>query len=233
MGNILDRNIQSNFLVNSTIGECWLSCIEHILTNGKVYKDEDVNIHETLGLTIEINNPSMNDPIIDKYGDGKIISSMLAKFSKGIVMPNRPFTYGERIYNHMKVDQFEWLVDRLTKKKETKSATICLLIPGDTSPNLPCLTTIDVKIRDEKLELQVFFRSQNIFGRQYANLLALVDLQSKLAQQCCVEMGKLRCLIASAHIYEFDIDDAKKVILGDNLRIKDNYYLKGPKSIRS
>ena len=220
-------------MVNSTVGECWLSCIEYVLTNGQTHKDEDINIYETLGLTIEITHPIMNDPVIDKYGDGEVISNMLAKFSKGIVMTDRPFTYGERIYNHMQVDQFEWLVDRLTKKKETKSGTISLLIPGDTSPNLPCLTTIDVKIRDEKLELQVFFRSQNIFGRQYANLLALVDLQIKLAQQCCVEIGKLRCYIASAHIYEFDIDEAKRIILGDNLRIQDNYYLKGPKSIRS
>ena len=84
-------------------------------------------------------------------------------------MPNRPFTYSVQIYNKNGIDQFEYLVERLEKKKESKSATISLLSEGITDANLPCLNIIDIKIRNEKLNLQFFFRSQNILGRQYAN----------------------------------------------------------------
>ena len=44
----------------------------------------------------------------------------LEKFSKGVSMPDRPFTYGACIYDKNGIDQFEWLADRLKLKKETK-----------------------------------------------------------------------------------------------------------------
>ena len=147
-------------------------------------------------------------------------------------MPDRPFTYGARIFDHCGVDQFEWLVDRLNSKRETKSATFGLLSPGCKSPNPPCLTTVDAKIRDDKLELQFFFRSQNVFGRQYANLLALAQLQSDIAARCSVEVGRMQGYIASAHIYEYDRPEAERIVSGERLTIQDKYYAEGPRSIR-
>lgn len=217
----------------NTIGECWLSCIRKVLSEGSTQHDEDIEIREVLGLAVKVLQPLCYDEIIEKYGDRIVISRTLDKFSKGAEMPDRPFTYGARIYNNCGVDQFEWIVNRLESKRETKSASICLLIPGDESPNLPCLTTIDAKIRNEKLELQFFFRSQNIFGRQYANLMALARLQADLAKRCQVEPGEMSGYVASAHIYAFDLPDASKIISGQSTSIRDQYYLQGPKSIRN
>ena len=220
-------------LINSdSIGDCWLKSIKAVLTYGMEVHDEDVKIREIRGLVIDVTSPKLEDKIIEECGDHNLIQHTLDKFSKDIVMTDRPFTYGDRIYNHYGVDQFEWLVNRLQKKKETKSATINLLIAGDTSPNLPCLVTIDVKIRDNKLELQFFFRSQNIFGRQYANLLALVKLQQDLAYKCKVAIGHLKGYVASAHVYSYDFNEACKLYQGDSIKIKDKYYIYGPKSIR-
>jgi thymidylate synthase len=91
---------------------------------------------------------------------------------------------------------------------------------------------VDAKIRLGKLELQFFFRSQNIFGRQYANLLALARLQSDIAERCAVETGTMRGYIASAHIYDFDMDDARRIVSGGTVAISDRYYTAGPRSIR-
>jgi thymidylate synthase len=215
-----------------TIGECWLECIRRVLDGGSICHDEDVEIREILGLSVEIVEPRCTDEVIDQYGDISVIDRTLAKFSKGVAMPDRPFTYGSRIYDHSGVDQFEWLVARLQGKRECKSATICLLIPGSNSPNLPCLTTIDAKIRNNALELQFFFRSQNIFGRQYANLLALARLQADLAARCSVVTGAMRGYVASAHIYTFDYDEAVRVAAGVESVIQDRYYAEGPSSIR-
>jgi thymidylate synthase len=147
-------------------------------------------------------------------------------------MLNRPFTYGSLIFDNAGVNQFEWVVNRLSSKRETKSATFGLLTPGSQSPNLPCLTTVDAKIRNGQLELQFFFRSQNIFGRQYANLLALAKLQDDIARRCSVTVGSMRGYIASAHIYAFDFVESKRIISGESLTIQDRYYEMGPKSIR-
>ena len=217
---------------SKTIGECWLSSIQKVLKSGKPHLDEDIEIRELLGLTIKIEQPEHDDHIIDKLGDPNVVSGTLDKFAQGINMPDKPFTYSDRIYNANGVNQFEWMVNRLQNKSETKSATICLLLPGDTSANIPCLTTIDAKIRDKKLQLHFFYRSQNIFGRQYANLLALARFQNQLATVCDVDIGQLYGYIASAHIYKFDYDQAEKIINGNKQRIVDQYYLQGPRSIR-
>ncbi len=222
-----------NFVKAKTIGECWINSIKHIINNGNEHYDEDVKIKEILGLSVEIENPKLNDKIIEEFGDSHVITGTLKKFSKGAYMPDKPFTYGACIYDKDGIDQFEWLVKRLKLKKETKSATICLLTPGNEDPNLPCLTTIDVKIRHNKLILQFFFRSQNIFGRQYANLLALVKLQNDLAQRCSVEVGGLKGYVASAHIYEYDFEQARLINnTNEKIIICDKYYTNGPKSIR-
>lgn len=215
-----------------TIGECWLKSIKAVMHNGNEYFDEDVKIREILGLNITIMHPSIEDEIINKYGDQYVINKMLKKFSKDIVIKDRPFTYGECIYNKKGIDQFEWLVNRIQTKKETKSATISLLSEGDNNPNLPCLVTIDAKIRNDKLVLQFFFRSQNIFGRQYANLLALAHLQFKLSQRLSVEVGLLMGYLASAHIYQYDFEQSHMICKNKQIHIEDRYYKNGPKSVR-
>ena len=215
-----------------TIGECWQKCIGAVIAEGDLFFDEDVKIKEILGLTVSIDQPALTDSFIARYGDSEVIRHTLQKFWKGVVMTNRPFTYGERLYNKNGIDQIDWIINRVLAKRETKSATINLLNEGENSNNLPCLTTIDVKIRQERLNLQFFFRSQNIVGRQYANLLALSKLQADIAFRLGVAIGRLQGYIASAHIYEYDFPFAQKIINKEDVMLRDEFYLHGPKSIR-
>jgi thymidylate synthase (methanogen type) len=220
-------------LLSNTIGSAWLNSINAVMKYGSAYHDEDVLVKELLSLAIHVEHPSSEDEFIYKHGDISVIDNMLCKFSKGIVMPDRPFTYGQRIFDYQGIDQFEWLIHRISNKLETKSATITLQVPGDTHPNQPCLSTLDAKIRHGKLHFQFFFRSQNIFGRQYANLIALAKLQEGLAFRLDVTVGSLSGFIASAHIYEYDFEDAEQLCLGnESLRIIDKFYSEGPKTIR-
>uniref|UniRef100_UPI00402AC565 thymidylate synthase n=1 Tax=Succinivibrio sp. TaxID=2053619 RepID=UPI00402AC565 len=220
-------------IVTKSIGECWLKSIDAVMENGSLVLDEDVNLKEVLSLAVKIENPDITDQLIYRYGDPDIIKHTLKKFEKDVVMEDRPFTYAERIYDKHGIDQYEWLLERVRNKKETKSATICLLNEGDDSPNIPCLTTIDVKIRDNALDLQFFYRSQNIIGRQYANYLALAKLQKDLAKDLNTKVGFMAGYIASAHIYEYDFDYAESLRKGNSVQIKDLFYKKGPKSIRA
>lgn len=216
-----------------TLGECWQKCVQCVLEHGRSYNDEDVAICEVLGLAVEIAHPSSVDSFIEKVGDSKVIDKMLRKFSKGVIMEDRPFTYGQLIYDMDGVDQFEWLLKRLQQKPETKSATISLLTPGMNALNLPCLSVLDAKIRNRELHLQFFFRSQNIFGRQYANLMALAVLHENLARRAGCEIGTMKGYIASAHIYEYDLALAREMVENRAIQISDQYYARGPASIRA
>ena len=220
-------------VTTQTLGECWLESIQSVLKYGESHNDEDIAISEILGLSLEIAHPSSSDSLIARLGDGKVIDKMLKKFSKGIIMEDRPFTYGQLIYDMNGVDQFEWILKRLKIKPETKSATVSLLPPGLDGPNLPCLNVLDVKIRDDQLHLQFFFRSQNIFGRQYANLLAIAGLQEGLARRIGCEIGTMKGYVASAHIYEYDLQGARELLDTQSTRVRDHYYTKGPASIRT
>lgn len=216
-----------------TLGECWQKCIQSVLKHGHLQNDEDVAIYEILGLSLEVAHPSPEDGFIRKVGDHKVIEKMLKKFSKGIIMEDRPFTYGQLIYDMNGVDQFEWMVSRLQNKPETKSAAISLMIPGLDSPNLPCLSVLDAKVRHNRLHLQFYFRSQNIFGRQYANLLAIATLHESLAHRIGCDVGTIKGYIASAHIYEYDLATAKELVENKSAQVIDHYYSKGPASIRT
>jgi len=227
MDHVLKADQPSGILAQ-TIGECWVGSVHHVLHYGQSHHDDEVGILEVLGLSVEISTPNTNDPLLSAHGDPAVLARTLAKFSRGACMPERPFTYGQRIFDMAGIDQFEWMVERLRGKPDTKSATINLLVPGSTAASLPCLTTIDAKIRGGRLDVQFFFRSQNIFGRQYANLAALAQLQSDLARRLDKVSGILCGYVASAHIYDFDIKDARKLVAGDPLRIVDRYYELGP-----
>ena len=219
-------------ITTKTIGECWIESIKTVVNTGCIFHDEDIKIIESLGLSVQITEPKLNDNIIEQYGDKQVLQHTLNKFKKGFVMDNRPFTYGNQIYNKDGIDQFEWLVNRLKRKEETKSATISLLDTGSEDANLPCLCIIDAKIRNRKLNLQFFYRGQNIVGRQYANLMALSDFQKKLCNELSTDIGFISGYIASAHIYEYDLEFAEKVIKNQNCVLKDHFYEYGPKSIR-
>ena len=147
-------------------------------------------------------------------------------------MKDRPFTYGELIYSKNGVNQFEWMLERIKKKPETKSATIALISEGDNNPNLPCLCCLDAKLRKGAIDLHFFFRSQNIFGRQYANLMALVDLNDTIASELSCAVGLVTGYISSPHIYEYDLENAKKLIDQTSFKNNDRFYSHGPKSIR-
>lgn len=216
-------------ILAQTIGECWLESVRYVLSHGQPHHDGEVALLELLGLSVEISAPKEEDPLISAHGDPAVLTRTLSKFARGAFMPERPFTYGQRIFDMDGVDQLDWMVERLQRKPDTKSATINLLIPGSTAASLPCLTTLDAKIRQGRLDLQFFFRSQNIFGRQYANLAALARLQSDLARRCNIVSGVLRGYVASAHIYAFDINDARNLAAGAPIRIADRYYELGPR----
>ncbi|MEP3333616.1 thymidylate synthase [Sedimentitalea sp.] len=216
-----------------TLGEAWKKSIRAVQEGGESHFDEDVPLLELRqGLSLTISEPRVEDPIIERWGDPQVLARMMKKFAIGTKMSDRPFTYGELIYSKNGVDQFAWMVERIRRKPETKSATISLLSEGDGSPNLPCLVCLDAKLRKGFLDLHFFFRSQNVVGRQYANLVALADLQARMASTLSCKVGNLSGYAASPHIYEYDYDHAQNILAGLEFENVDLFYTHGPKSIR-
>lgn len=218
------------YIKAASIGEAWRSSVQRVIKYGKWYHDEDQPILELFGLNLVITHPSDSDPIINKYGDLEVIDRMLYKFSTVDPAHQSFYSYAEKLFDQKGVNQVDWLIKRLKTKPETKSACFSLLTPGDTNPHLPCLSLIDAKIRANSLHLFAYFRSQNVFGRQYANLIALARLQHQISSDCNVLVGPLTLFISSAHIYGFDVELAEALLNYEVQQIKDQYYSKKGKS---
>lgn len=73
------------------------------------------------------------------------------------------YSYGERIYNFKGINQIQWAIDRLNRNPTSKSVTIGILMPErDTkAEHVPCMSLIDFKKRNGKLNLTVVFRSHD------------------------------------------------------------------------
>ena len=139
-------------------------------------------------------------------------------FSKE-VLPQFKMSYGARLFDLNGIDQVELIVKKLRKKWWSKSASIGLLMPGDSAPKMPCLISVSTRIRDDALILTGTFRSQNVL-RSYGNMFGLRALQNKIANKLKKPLGRLEIFVVCPHVYSSDIEKAQNVLTALNSSIK-------------
>jgi len=124
--------------------------------------------------------------------------------------------YGERLKLYM----YE-LVMKLRSDPDTRQATLSIYNSNDMireTKDVPCTIALDFKVRDNKLHLHTFMRSNDlIFGLQY-DLPVFTMIQEIIANTLGVELGNYNHTTASLHVYErhwnllqemIDIEDIK------------------------
>jgi thymidylate synthase len=191
----------------ATLGEGWLHALDLVLRDGSWTTDDGEHLLEVLPLTMRIGSVDADDPIILKHADQERIGRMLTKHRSLDVLPGYKVSYGRLLYDNGGVDQVAWAAERLGEKLETKSATIGLHIAGEAEQS--CLSLLDFKYRSDKLAMTAVYRSQNVWGSQPGNLLALREVQEQVATAVGVAPGHLDLVALSAHIYERDIERAR------------------------
>ncbi len=186
-------------------GEVWLKYCNLVASKGVVFYDEGETIVELLNVCICFHDFNLDDPIFERYGDIEVINLYRKKMKSQEIIPELNSSYGKRLYDQLGVNQVKWAIERLRRKPETKAATISLLLPDDPGPRIPCLCIIDFKIRDNKLYLTGYFRSQNVV-RSYANFISIRELHEEIANRLNVQAGDMLFFVSSAHFYNKDID---------------------------
>ena len=76
----------------------------------------------------------------------------------------------------------------------------------------PCLTLVQGLQSNGRFHLLCTFRSHDMFKAAIANAFALRKLQKNMSAELGFEMGALSITSESAHVYEADWDNAKKLI---------------------
>lgn len=200
-----------SLIETNSIGNAWLLYIKLVLEKGNKCLDDGIELIELDYCTLTIHNFSDHDTTIAKWGDSELIESYTKKLFNLTVTKPFKLSYGERLFNQKGFNQVDWIEQLLLKKRESKSACISLMRPGEKFDKVPCLSTISVKIRKDKLLMTCFFRSQNVMN-SYANFISLRKLQSNLSKTLDAKLGRLTFFIVSPHIYLKDFSKAESLL---------------------
>lgn len=124
------------------------------------------------------------------------------------------------------IDQFESSYHLLKNNPDTRQATITLFNPYKDYTNTkdkPCTNLIRFMIRDNKLNMTVFMRSNDIILGLPYDCFNFTMLQEIMAGRLDIKVGKYTHIVDSLHIYKMHFEKAKKIINNED---NNNIYLR-------
>lgn len=189
-----------------SIGEAWNALLEATYRTDQTVWDDGMELRELVNVTVVVDAPFPSveaDPFLRRNEDEELVEWMHDNFHSMVPIEGWGYSYGSRFYDFDGVDQIEHVKEKLAANPESKSATISAMNPPEDEKHVPCICTLDFKIRNG-LVLTAFFRSQDV-GKKFApDLLALEEMFEDVAAHLDVPGNTIVVHIASAHIYESD-----------------------------
>lgn len=113
------------------------------------------------------------------------------------------YDYHSRLFDYNGVNQIEKLINHLKEKSTTRRGVAITWQPevDIEKEDVPCLQWLNINIRDNKVNMTVLFRSNDILLALGANMYGLTGLQSYIAEKLNVECGIYRHIAVHPHIY--------------------------------
>lgn len=198
----------------------YLEAVERVLRNGYHVVDErGDSTKEVLNLHTTITNHLPTNVLSDNPKGSVWNKERLVTYCKQVCMDNNDgfvYTYGERLNYE---NQLESIVDRLNNCPESRRAVATTWQPIKDTKNedVPCLMMVDFKIRDNLLYTTAVWRSHDIYGAYYPNLVGLYTLAKRIyfhleGRNRDIDIGTIQVYSISAHINEHDFEDAEKLL---------------------
>ncbi|MCY1289189.1 Thymidylate synthase [compost metagenome] len=123
--------------------------------------------------------------------------------------------YGFRMRRHFGQDQLSQAIETLRGAPNSRRVVITLYSPEDLNNNkssdIPCNTTIYIKIRSNKLDLTVLNRSNDLFLGIPYNVFVFNCIQKYAAHHLGLEVGIQRHFTDSLHLYKENIEAIEKI----------------------
>lgn len=216
------------------IDEAWLYWYEVLSTQANTQESRDGNVcGEVINAITVINNPTNNimkneiRKLSMKYAVGEMLwylSSQpllkeIQKYGKGWDRMsdngvNVNSNYGWCIKKKYGFDQWEWCKEELTKNKNSRRAVIHIKEPSDKeSKDVNCTVSLQFFIRDNKLYLTTYMRSNDLwFGFPY-DVFQFTCMQILMSMELELELGTYTHIAGSLHLYERDYEKSLENVL--------------------
>ena len=214
----------------------WKELLNEVIYNGKYTYKDDSKIKEVIGVHKQIKNPYSNSIInisADKFASyvkkgifdiaeypikGEALFDYVTSLDDEhqIYLDDDGFiyTYSERLQNYNDINQLDVIINRLNKNINSNRAIAVTYNPmvDMNRQDIPCLQLIQALVRNDKLILSVYFRSNDLYGAFPSNMMFLTYLGMKIANELGVQFDCIDYHCSSLHIYETDYQQALNAI---------------------
>ena len=202
------------------LSEAWFLCLGKTLTEGYEYKIERGSYagerRKELGFAVvHVRNPGTK-PLIPDVPQGvpspttmEYVESYLPYLMTAHKAEGEQYTYGQYLEKQIPA------VIRMYKEDGYNTNQAFMAVGDDRSLFLsdpPCLRGIDTRIRDNRLNFIVYFRSWDLWAGFPSNLAAIQVLKEYMASEIGVDDGELIASSKGLHIYEYAWELAKATV---------------------
>lgn len=119
--------------------------------------------------------------------------------------------YGPRL-----VEQMDHVIDTLKRDKDSRQAVLTTWRPHSfgsyVSKDIPCTVAWAFSIRNDKLNLTVFMRSNDVFRGLPYDLVNFTTTQRVVAACLSVGVGSYTHIVNNLHVYESDVQTALEIM---------------------
>jgi len=193
------------------LSEAWFLCLREVLTRGYDYKIERGSYagqrrRELEFLVLQIRHPDTR-PLIPDVPQGvpppstmDYVESYLPYLMTAHRKEGEQYTYGQ--YLDTQIAE----VIRMYKEDGHNTNQAFMQVGDSQSIFLtdpPCLRAIDTRIRDDKLNFVVYFRSWDLWAGFPSNLAAIQLLKEYMSDEIGVGDGEIIAMSKGMHLYQY------------------------------
>lgn len=196
------------------IGKAHELVVKMILEKGWVLRTEDdeatVEFEET---ALQVDTP-LAEPLVSPFS--RFQQKFVEQYAKDLLHGSkasfeydyhgRLFDWGERLGSggeDVHIDQIAYIVEKLRASPNSRRAIAITWNPviDEKLDDCPCLQLVQCVLRDNRLNMRVVFRSNDMLTAAGANMYALVALQKSVADRLGVPCGTYTHISLVPHIY--------------------------------
>lgn len=206
--------------------------IEEIKSDGNWIMPSKGRCKEITGVMIEIENPrarlsrteTRGKPFsclgelcwyLAKSNNLNFISYYIKKYRESADGNVIYGAYGPRLFNWKGINQVFEVISILKQKPHSRKAVIQLFDATDyigQHNDIPCTCTLQFMIRNTKLNMITYMRSNDVFLGLPHDVFCFTMIQEIIARSLSVELGYYKHSVGSIHLYEENEGEASQFL---------------------
>lgn len=216
---------ESVFVVRrNKAAECWIDILKNIMAFGKIKSSQyGEKQKELVDLITIIESEDAENFYLPGYLllTEKQISDYIPTITTAKSIEGSKYTYGQRLRNYGGIDQIQGIIDLIAKTAYSRRgvASTWNVELDRASENPPCLDLFQILVQGNRASLTVYIRSNDMFLGWPENAFGILALRDLIVQEVNkknpglnLEKGPVITISASAHIYERNWEEAKKIL---------------------